>query len=505
MNTWYITPHTQNRIPIEAIPVLSYAQFYADVQELLGDESFHPAHYFGVPEAGGIVFYCLLLDDRTGGVWVASWRADSDQPEEYPSLTALFPTMHPFEREITELFGLSFKDNPFDKPLRFARERWNHHQTINNYPFYRIDSPSLHEVNVGPIHAGIIEPGAFRFICNGEQILHLEIVLGYQHRGLERAMVQTTNRLRQATLAESIAGDSTVSHSWAYARLIESLAEMPVHAQLERERSIAQELERIAIHLGDTGALCMDVGFQLGQVACEALRTLAINTTQRLCGNRFGRTLIRPGGTRYPLTEALRAAIIDNVKEIRRRYTEVCEDLLSTPSVLGRFEECGKVTRQQMARIGAVGLAARASGLPRDIRQSHPYGAYTEAEFAFTPVLLETGDVLARTQMRYRETLQSIHLILHLLRDVSEASLPLPDTTAPLKPRSLCFSLIEGWRGEICHIALTDARGELSHYKVKDPSLHNWYALSLAVRGAGISDFPVNNKSFNLSYCGHDL
>jgi len=501
---WYVTPHTRNRIPLDTIPVLPYAQFYQDVRELLCNEHFHCGHYFGVPDAQGTIFYCILLNDESGKVWISSWQQNYYEQEEYPSLTAHFPAMHPFERGITEQFGLKFKDNPYDKPLRFAHDRWNRREGINEYPFYKIDSPSVHEVNVGPIHAGIIEPGAFRFICNGEQILHMEVVLGYQHRGVEKLMAETQNRLRQSILAESIAGDTAVSHTWAYASVIESLSDTARNPGLERERTIAQELERIAIHVGDTGALCMDVGYQLGQVACEALRTIVINTTQSWCGNRFGKSLIRPGGTNYPVTREISGMIVDNIKEVRRRYTEVCEDIFSSPSVLARFEECGKVAQAQMAQIGAVGQSARASGLLRDIRKTHPYGAYSDT-IAHEPIVQETGDVMARAQMRYREVLQSVETILRLLQEEASEEVTSPDYEKPLIGNCLSFALTEGWRGEICHVGITDAVGQLAYYKIKDPSMHNWYALSLAVRGAGISDFPVNNKSFNLSYCGFDL
>ena len=501
---WYVTSPVRSRISLDTIPVLPYAQFYQDVRELLGNEHFHCGHYFGLADAQGTIFYCLLLNDESGKVWISSWQQNYYEQEEYPSLTAHFPAMHPFEREITEQFGLKFKDNPYDKPLRFAHDRWNKREGINEYPFYKIDSPSVHEVNVGPIHAGVIEPGVFRFICNGEQILHMEVVLGYQHRGVEKLMVETQNRLRQSVLAESIAGDTAVSHTWAYASVLESLSDTLKNPRLERERTVAQELERIAVHVGDTGALCMDVGYQLGQVACEALRTIVINTTQSWCGNRFGKSLIRPGGTHYPVTREVSGVIVDNIKEVRRRYTEVCEDIFSSPSVLARFEECGKVAKPQMAQIGAVGLAARASGLLRDIRKTHPYGVYPDS-IAHEPVVLETGSVMARAQMRYREVLQSVETILKLLQEEATEEITLPDYEKPLIGNCLSFALTEGWRGEICHVGVTNSMRQLGCYKIKDPSLHNWYALSLAVRGAGISDFPVNNKSFNLSYCGHDL
>lgn len=487
-------------IPLAGIPLLPYARFHARASRRLQDEHTHCAHYFGAD----CIFYCILLDDETNSAEVLAWKEYKTNDTAYPSLTAQYPALHPFERGITEQFGVKFTDNPYDKPLRFAHDRADRGLTMENYPFYTIDSPALHEVNVGPIHAGVIEPGAFRFICNGEQILHMEVVLGYQHRGVERLMSETRNRLRQCTLAESVAGDTAVSHAWAHAAVIESLADISRNKQREHERTVAQELERLAVHLGDTGALCMDVAFQLGQAACEALRTIVINTTQRWCGNRFGKSLIRPGGTHYPLTPELSALIVDNVKEVRRRYTEVCEDLFTTPSVLGRFEECGKVARAQMQQIGAVGPAARASSLPRDIRRSHPYGAWAEL-FPHEPVVQESGDVLARARMRYGEAIQSIETILRIIQEKPAGKPSRPVMDAPLTPSCLAISFVEGWRGEICHAAITDAAGHIAHYRIKDPSLHNWYALSLAVRGEGISDFPVNNKSFNLSYCGYDL
>ena len=272
---------------------------------------------------------------------------------------------------------------------------------------------------------------------------------------------------------------------------------------LSTERTVALELERMAMHIADTGALSMDVGYQLGQVACEALRTMTINTTQAWCGNRFGKGLIRPAGTNKPLTQEKIRMIVENVKEIRRRYNEVVEDIASSPSLLSRFEQCGIVPKTEMARIGGVGMAARASGVGRDIRLSHPFGAYTHLQHKM--VLQHDGDVMARLRMRCDEVLQSADYIVALLEGYAPAEIARPDYCSLLKARSLAFSLVEGWRGEICHVALTDTQGAIATYKIKDPSLHNWLALALAVRGEGISDFPICNKSFNLSYCGHDL
>ncbi len=503
--SFFVTKNRCGGVPLADIPVMPYARFHDEVLLRMGEAGFHCANYFGVPSGRGLMFYFIGLDDTSHEIFITSWESDYYDEESYPSLTAHCPALHGFEREITENYGIRFSENPYEKPLRFAHDRADTSRTINNYPFYTIEGHSVHEVNVGPIHAGIIEPGAFRFQCNGEEILHLEIVLGYQHRGLERLMRESASGFRRCLLAEGIAGDSTIAHTTAYVQSLENLLEFSDRG-LDRDRLIALELERIAMHLADTGALCMDVGYQLGQVACEALRTIVINTTQLWCGNRFGRALIRPFGTNYPLMAELAVQVIDNVKEVRRRYDEVCRDVFSSPSVLARFEECGTVSRQQMFRIGGVGMAARASGLVRDLRTTHPWGVW-ESMIEHTPVVEESGDVQARAMVRSREVLQSADYITKLLYTfLDEDSVSCePEFDRALPAEMLSVSLVEGWRGEICHVALTGAGGELAHYKIKDPSFHNWYALSLAVRGLGISDFPVNNKSFNLSYCGFDL
>ena len=501
---YYITDNLAGFVSLKDIPEVEYAALYNDLKERLKQDSYHVAHYFATPDGNRLRFYILLLDDAAHKVMVASFSMEYYEDVALPSLTALHPALHVYEREISELYNVEFDSMPWNKPLRFPFNRRNRNSTMDNYPFYTIEGESLHEVNVGPIHAGIIEPGAFRFVCNGENVLHLEIALGYQHRGVEQAFCSTENRLRQTLLAEGIAGDSAVSHATAYATTIEKLCGKRASTALDVERTVALELERMAMHIADTGALSMDVGYQLGQVACEALRTMTINTTQAWCGNRFGKGLIRPCGTNKPLTAEKVEMIRTNVKEIRRRYNEVREDIKSSPTLLSRFEECGIVPKAEMQRIGGVGMAARASGVKRDIRASHPYAAYS-TEIAHESIVKRQGDVMSRLMIRSREVLQSADYIEQLLASYTPAELSRPDYEAELAAEALSFSMVEGWRGEICHVAITDNKGVISTYKVKDPSLHNWLALAIAVRGEGISDFPICNKSFNLSYCGHDL
>ena len=502
---WYSTDNRSLHVPLSEIPEVAYAEFHDELAARLARPQYHVAHYFALPAGDRMRFFCLLLDDARSRVLIASHATEYYDDGALPSLTALHPQMHPFERDIAERYGIRFDAMPWPKPLRFPADGYDRRSSIDNYPFYTMEGRSLHEVNVGPIHAGIIEPGAFRFICNGEQILHLEIALGYQHRGAEAEFAATENRLRQACLAETVAGDSAVAHASAFAAAVERLAGFRAPERLETERGIALELERMAMQIADTGALSMDVGYQLGQVACEALRTMTINTTQAWCGNRFGKGLIRPFGTNHPLTDTTIDLVRRNIADVRRRYDEVRHDIKSSPSLLSRFEQCGIVPRSEMTRIGGVGPAARASGVGRDLRTSHPWGVYG-IEIAHEPFVKQQGDVMARLMMRCRETLQSADYVLRLLDACDPAApLPSPDYAPAARPDALAFGLVEGWRGEICHVTLTDAQGALRGYKIKDPSLHNWLALALAVRGEGISDFPICNKSFNLSYCGHDL
>ena len=217
---YYITDNTSGSVALADIPVVEYAAIYNDLKERLQQERYHVAHYFAVPDGNRLKFYLILLDDESQKVMLSSFAMDYYDDVALPSLTALHPALHPYEREISELYNVEFDSNPWNKPLRFSFDRRNRNSTIDTYPFYSIEGDSLHEVNVGPIHAGIIEPGAFRFVCNGEKVLHLEIALGYQHRGVEKEFSSTDNRLRQTLLAESIAGDSAIAHATTFACVV---------------------------------------------------------------------------------------------------------------------------------------------------------------------------------------------------------------------------------------------------------------------------------------------
>ncbi len=491
-------------IDLKEIPVLKYDIFYEQVCTFLINESKHCIAYFGVVTSDILKFYCYIADDNDNSIAVFSHEQNKNKPV-LKSLTIICPQLQIFEREMHENFGVRFEGHPWLKPVRFSHDRFDKADIIGNYPFYTIGSEELHEVGVGPIHAGVIEPGHFRFICNGEKVLHLEIQLGYQHRGIEKLLIEKKNSLQKCILSESIAGDTSIGHALAYSQLIESLAGIEVSETLQIERCIALEMERLGVHIGDTAALCGDVAYQLGQVACEALRTLIINTTQLWCGNRFGKGLVRPGGSNYSLSADVADEIIRVLADADRRFCEVADLIYSLPSLLARFEDIGKVTRQQAVSIGSVGMAARTCGILRDIRITHPFQFYRN--YPVKEVTLETGDVYARGMQRNLEVRESVKIIRGLIgiwRQKDE-EINKPVYNYKLRPNNLGISMIEGWRGEICHSAITDNEGNIEHYKVKDPSMHNWLALALAVRNQEISDFPVCNKSFNLSYCGNDL
>ncbi|HNW90204.1 MAG TPA: NADH-quinone oxidoreductase subunit C [Bacteroidales bacterium] len=491
-------------IPMQQIPVLNYEAFFEASSALLSREHCHCVNYYAVPESGGLRLICCIADDHTHKILVGSFIRSNDDTSAIESLTNRHFSMHIFEREIHERFGIEFSGHPWLKPVRFPFDKKDKNSHFGNYPFYSIKSHELHEVGVGPIHAGIIEPGHFRFICNGEKVLHLEIHLGFQHRGVESLMPIHKSLLQQTILAESIAGDTVAGHNTAFINAMEALAGITVSENIHISRTIACELERIAMHTADLSALCTDVAFQLGSAVLQSLRTIIINTFMIWCGNRFARKLLRCGYEPYPLTPDLVNKIRQNLDTFEKRYVEVMDKTMDMPSVLARFDNTGIVSREQSRMIGTVGMAARTTGIIRDIRISHPYSFYHQ--MTHETITLQGGDVKVRAKIRDLEVRQSLKYIREMLEKydpvTNEDTFPVP---VSLKPDMFVVSLAEGWRGEICHCAITGKDGLLAQYKIKDPSMHNWIALALAVRNNDISDFPVCNKSFNLSYCGYDL
>jgi Ni,Fe-hydrogenase III large subunit len=497
----FLTVKNQQVVPVKTIPELEYKLFLNNnISHIADHPERHCVLYFGYREKKGIRLICCVADDLQHDIAISSSTVKSD--DVLDSFSAINISFEKFEREIHENFGIGYKDHPWLKPVRYSENRFNTTNSISGYPFFNIESEELHEVGVGPVHAGIIEPGHFRFVCNGEQILHLEIQLGYQHRGIEQLFLEKQKLIQRTTLAESIAGDSVVGHTTAFAFLWESLSGTCPGDETLFSRTIAQELERIAIHTGDLSAICTDVAYQLGSSVFGRLRTPVINYFQEWCGNRLAKGLIRAGYNPYPYNSVLAERLISVLDAFEPDFIEMNSELSKLPSSLSRFERTGILKYEQLLSIGTVGMSARMNALIRDIRMSHPYAFYSELNH--NPVIKHHGDVYSRVQIRREEVLQSISYIRKLLNRIPESEKN-QDKPMTLRPDSFAISLTEGWRGEICHAAITDGNGMPAIYKIKDPSFHNWLALALAVRNNEISDFPVCNKSFDLSYCGHDL
>jgi len=487
-------------VELDEVPRLGLAEFQQSIVEGVSAGARISALFGAGSQV--VTLYGVLADDPESRLLVARSEVEGDS---FESITPRCPQAHLFEREIAEQFGLMPRGHPWLKPVRFHPSYRPGHAvwpdpTIGVTDFYRVEGEEIHEVGVGPVHAGVIEPGHFRFQCHGEEVFHLEISLGYQHRGVEPALVGGPNR-RTIHLMETTAGDTTVGHATAYCEVMEALTRCQKSARAQVLRGIALELERLANHVGDLGALANDVGFLPTASYCGRIRGDFLNMTALLCGSRFGRGFLRPGGVGFDVDDVRVGTLLERLAAAQKD-TRVAVDLLwASPSVMARFEETGAIPKEVCTQLGLVGPAARACGVELDVRRDQPSGIY---RFSHIPVASwPSGDVFARAYVRWLEIERSILFIREQLKALPSGSVGV-DAGSP-QPDRIAVSLVEGWRGEICHVALTDAEGRFLRYKIVDPSFHNWTGLAYALRNQQISDFPLCNKSFNLSYCGHDL
>ena len=502
MQTDFMPIENGRAIARKLVPVLEFDRFRHQALDIV-DGGGKVVQYFAYPENGGLRLLAVLRTDR---LLVAVCEA----PPAYPALTAECEPFHMFEREIAEQYGIRPEGHPWLKMVRYHPNLSGREDAFGNdygadipgnYPYYSVAGEEIHEVAVGPVHAGVIEPGHFRFNCIGERVLHLEIQLGYQHRGVETLLPGADPR-RWPIIAEGIAGDTAVANCLGMSQAVEALAGIDTDDGARIIRTIALELERIANHVGDLGALSGDVAFLPPANYCGRMRGDFLNMTLWMCGNRFGKGMVRPGGVRFPLTDEDRRVLTGRMGELQPQVAHVIELLFSTSSVRSRFEGCGAVSRADAHHLGLVGPAARACGIAYDARRCFPTEHYRHLDI---PEHSEpTGDVYARARIRADEVLQSIGIVRSLLAEPIETRC-VDAAGVDLAPESLVVTLNEAWRGELSHCLLTDSKGDIVRYKVKDPSFHNWSGLAMSLRDTEISDFPLNNKSYNLSYCGFDL
>ncbi len=494
------------RLPVDAIPLLDAREWRRSLEDALRRGARVVTMYGRRDDrSDSAILITAVVEDADSTLSVL--RTSVDPAVGYHAFTPDFAALHCFERELHEQHGVRIAGHPWMKAIRFERSG---PAGRDAYPFYAIQGKEVHEVAVGPVHAGVIEPGCFRFMCLGEQVHHLEIHLGYQHRGVERLLLSRDPR-RLAPLVETVAGDTSVAHAWAYCAALEALADVDVAPEIDATRGFMLELERIAMHLSGLAGLSADVGFLQGASSYGRLRTMAINSSMRLCGSRLGRGAVRPAGhgvkleARQDLASAADGsfttlALRRNLKILDHDTRIINDCFLQARTVQHRLQGVGTVTAERAREIGLVGLAARASGIARDLRpnghgiyDAHPIEACVEPD----------GDCWARALVRIREIERSIAWLDAMLETYPEWK-PSRKAVGTLSPRRLVIAMTEGWRGEVVHALETDDGG-LVHYKIQDPSMRNWLGLALAVRDNEISDFPICNKSFDLSYCGNDL
>ncbi len=450
--------------------------------------------------AEGLVWLELPIDEAGAG---------------YPDLARTFPCAARMQRAVADLSGLHAEGSedlrPWldhgvwacaQAPLRHAGADGPAGAATlpADYPFVRVEGDGVHEIAVGPVHAGIIEPGHFRFSVVGEKVLRLEQHLGYVHKGIERRFTQLAP-LAGHRLAGRVSGDSTVAYAWAYCMALESAWECLIPERAEWLRALMLERERVANHLGDLGALGNDAGLAFGLAQFSRLR----EDWQRLSGDAFGHRFMMdavvPGGVaadlQLPLCDAQRRQC-DDVERDVRRLRQVYD---GHAGLQDRFMTTGRVTPELAARLGLTGLAGRASGQARDLRCDHAWQPFRRLHARIATQ--EAGDVAARVAVRFDELFESLRLVRELCASLPHGAHGCAPRVAKHQARGAGW--VEGWRGEILVALEIGADGRVVRCHCHDPSWQNWPVLEHAVIGNIVPDFPLINKSFNLSYSGHDL
>ncbi len=457
-------------------------------------------YVFGVPFENAFVAPFIELKD--GG--------------EFPSITGDIHEASGYERKIKTFFGLVpaghpsprqillHENWPADKfPLRKHFD-WRERPAKANgeYEMQKVEGEGIYEIPVGPVHAGIIEPGHFRFSVAGEEIILLEAKLGYKHKGVEK-LFETLPLEEKLKLSERISGDTSFTHSMAFCQAVEELAGVKIPKKAEYLRVVFSELERLANHFNDIGFIMLDTGYSFGGSNGARLRERIMQWNERLTGSRFLRGANVLGGVSKDISPAYRNDLIEDLDKIKKDFSEVIAIAEQSSSVSNRLRGTGRIGRQLAEDHGAVGVAGRAVGIEHDARIEYPYAAYGNLKFGM--VLEKEGDVEARFNVRVKEVYSSIGIIEQALEEIESDGELKHGGEIKMKGNGLSIGIAEGWRGEIVYFVATDSDGNISRVDVRDPSFLNWPLVGHAGKGNVVPDFPLINKSFNLSYSGNDL
>jgi Ni,Fe-hydrogenase III large subunit/Ni,Fe-hydrogenase III component G len=463
------------------------------------------------PRGAGFALHVALgLPD--GLVWITAPLA-REHPR-YPGIADLFPSANRMQRAAYDLVGIHADESTdhrkwlrhgawpggtfplrkdFDPARRFARSE-------DRYPFVKVEGEGVHEIPVGPVHAGTIEPGHFRFSIVGEKILRLEERLGYKHKGIEKRFEALT-LTEGARLAGRVSGDSTVAFAWAFAMAVEGASGTEIPSRAAALRGCLLELERIANHLGDLGYLGNDVSLSFGFFQFWRLKEDLLRMNAAVFGHRYLMDLVVPGGVDRDLAARDAAHVVATLDRIESEVRGLRAIYDEHAGVQDRFMTTGEIPAGLAARMGLTGLAARASGIRRDLRADHPIAPYDITQVRIATQ--ETGDVAARVAVRFDELSESVRVLRALLARLPEGPVREPVATPPAGRVGVGW--VEGWRGEILVALDTAAGGRIHRLHPHDPSWQNWPLLERAVLGNIVPDFPLINKSFNLSYSGQDL
>jgi len=431
-----------------------------------------------------------------------------------PAVASLGTFHHPaslFEQEIYDLFGIRATKHPDPRPLvrhgfwpadyfplRKDARAGEFADDGRPFPFVEVGGEGVYEIPVGPVHAGVIEPGHFRFSVVGETIINMRARLYYTHKGTEK-LFEGRAPAAGVELAERVSGDTTVGHAMAYCQALEALTGATVPDRARYLRVVLLEMERLYNHVADFGMIANDTGFAVAHSHCFRIRERLLRLNKQVTGNRLLRGGIVPGGVGCDLPAGL--DLVSELEAALKDFEEIVALALDNTLVRDRLEGTGRLTTRTARDHGVLGYVARASGLDADVRRDHPFAAYGELDFK-VPVF-QTGDVEARTRVRVEEARESVRLIGQAIARMPQG--PLRSPLGPLPPFEPAFGLVEGWRGAIIHWIMADALDRLYRVKIMDPSFLNWRPLSYALLKNIVPDFPLCNKSFNQSYSGNDL